>query len=235
MEQNIGTVFLRSEKKYLISEEAAEKLFNMLFPYLEEDPYGAGEVCSLYFDAPDFRIIRHSVERPDYKAKIRLRSYGVPVPGTMVYLEMKEKLGDTVYKRREPMTLEAAHAYVEKNVMPSNTQIMREIDWARHSSGFLMPMIYIAYHRSAYMAKTNPDLRITFDRNIIFRRDDLFLEDGIRGERLLKSGVIVEIKDGNAMPLWLTSALSATGSLPITFSKYGEVYKKHIITEAQYA
>ena len=205
-------------------------------PYLGVDPYGEGEVCSLYFDTPDFRVIRHSIEHPAYKAKLRLRSYGVPDDETTVFLELKEKLGETVYKRREPMTLKAAKAFVSRNEFSSDSQIVREADWLRRSEGGMMPMIYIAYRRAAYLAVSNPNLRITFDRNVVFRRNDLRLEAGVRGERLLEKNVILEIKNGLAMPLWLTSALSATSSLPSSFSKYGVAYQQHIITEAkQYA
>ena len=51
----------------------------------------------LYYDTPDYNLIRQSIEKPKYKEKLRLRSYGVPAKEDQVFLEIKKKYAD---KRR---------------------------------------------------------------------------------------------------------------------------------------
>ena len=55
------------------------------------DKYGKSTVCSIYYDTPDKRLIRASIEKPVYKEKLRLRSYGVPSGSTDCFLELKKK------------------------------------------------------------------------------------------------------------------------------------------------
>ena len=40
--------------------------------------------------------------------------------------------------------------------------------------------------------------------------------------------MLLEIKTGGAMPLWLSHALDAEGILPGSFSKYGEAYTRSL-------
>ena len=67
---------------------------------MQIDEFGLHPIASLYYDTPDYRLIRTSVEKPAFKEKIRLRSYGLAVEGSPVYLELKRKAYGIVYKRR---------------------------------------------------------------------------------------------------------------------------------------
>ncbi|MFT3950920.1 MAG: VTC domain-containing protein [Oscillospiraceae bacterium] len=92
----------------------------------------------------------------------------------------------------------------------------------------LNPKIMIAYDRIAFFGKENKEFRVTFDRNIRSRTDDLDLLDGTHGEALLDdSTVIMECKCVGGLPLWLTKELTSVRIFPASFSKYGEIYKKH--------
>ena len=83
--------FARYEVKYLMSKSQKKELQQEMEPHMQADAYGKSTVCSLYLDTPDFRLIRRSLEGPEYKEKIRLRSYGVAGPQTRVFLELKKK------------------------------------------------------------------------------------------------------------------------------------------------
>ena len=73
----------------------------------------------------------------------------------------------------------------------------------------------------------DPALRITFDRNIRWRRDRLTLDAGDDGKRLLpEDQILMEVKALGACPLWLCRALSAQHIYPASFSKYGACYKE---------
>ena len=102
---------------------------------------------------------------------------------------------------------------------------MKEIDWTIAHYGGLKPKIFIAYDRTAFYSKTDENLRITFDKNVRFRTEQLDLAAGSFGERILSPQLcIMEIKALFAMPLWLTEALASLKIYPGSFSKYGTAY-----------
>ena len=218
-------IFKRIEKKYLLSEAQYEALFQRIGAHLKPDAFGRSTVLSLYLDTPDRRIIRNSIEAVDYKEKLRLRSYGTARADSTVFLELKKKYGGVVYKRRAAMTLIEAERYLRTGIKPFESQIMAEIDWAMGLYGRPKGAMLIACEREAWFDEAHPDLRLTFDRNIRYRENELRLDRGAAGTALLpRDTVLLEIKTAGAMPLWLADALDAEGILPGSFSKYGEAY-----------
>jgi len=220
--------FRRVEKKYRLNPAQKNTLLGVIGARLTPDAHGRNTICSLYLDTPDHLIIRNSIIARTYKEKLRLRSYGTPAMDDHVFLEIKKKYKGVVYKRREIMTLRDAMTYIEDGRKPCDSQIMREIDYAMHFYRSPKPMMLIAYEREAYFDAENPDLRITFDTNVRARDTDCRLENGAQGEYLLPEDVILmEIKTGGAMPVWLAQALSECGILPGRFSKYGTAYLRN--------
>lgn len=236
----IQTVFERTEKKYILTISQRNALLKRIAAYIKPDEYGESTVCSLYFDTDNNQLIRRSMEKPVYKEKLRLRSYSTPKAGSNVFLELKKKYNGVVYKRRKTMEYTQAMAYLNRGVMPDDSQIMREIDWSMHYYKGIRPMMFIAYDRTAFYSKTDHELRLTFDRNVRFRTDNLDLSKGHYGERILEHGLcIMEIKALSTMPLWLTEALNELKLFPGTFSKYGTAYqltesRKHQFEGGQY-
>lgn len=223
--------FARTEKKYRMDAGKKERFLQAAKPYVKADIYGKYSLCNIYFDTEADELIRISMEKPIYKEKLRLRSYGVPRETDEVFLEIKKKYEGTVYKRRAGMTLSQAVDYIEKGKLPgdADSQIMSEIDYFiqfYHAK----PKLYLAYDRLAFVGREEPELRITVDESIRSRRDRLDLTQGDDGEMLLPDGeAVLEIKTNGAMPLWLTDILSREGIYPVSFSKYGEIYKKELI------
>lgn len=220
-------VFNRYEKKYLIPEEIYLELRSRLRPYMQEDQYGLHTICNIYYDTPDSYLIRHSIEKPVYKEKLRLRSYGIPTLQSTVFLEIKKKYRKVVNKRRIQLTLQEAYDYVERGIRPqTDSQILHEIDFflSRYS---LVKGIYLAYDRIALFGKEDHEFRVTFDQNIRSRRSLMGLENGDFGEMLLPEGYyLMESKIMGATPLWFTEILSDLAIYPVSFSKYGNIYKK---------
>lgn len=213
--------FERYEKKYLLSQDSFAKLQGRLACRLAPDAYGAYTVCNLYYDTPDYRLIRASIEGPDYKEKLRLRSYGVPSGQDPVFLELKKKCGGIVYKRRAALTLDR----LRQGDM-EESQVLREIGWFMRLYREPVPRVYIAYDREAFLVREEPELRVTFDRNIRWRQSLLDLSKGAWGARLLPEGeVLMEIKVPGVMPVWLCHTLSELDIYPTSFSKYGMCYK----------
>ena len=218
-------IFKRVEKKYRLTPDQQEHLLHIIGARLTPDAHGRSTICSLYLDTPDHRIIRQSIDAKAYKEKLRLRAYGTPTMADHVFLEIKKKYKGVVYKRREGMTLQAAMAYIGQGIMPCDSQIMREIDYAMHFYHHPQPAMLIAYEREAYFDSENPSLRITFDTHVRARETRLALERGHHGDALLpQDAILMEIKTDGAMPIWLAQALDECGILPTHFSKYGTAY-----------
>ena len=85
------SVMQRYEMKYLMSREQTDFLVRQLEGHMQIDEYGMTPILSLYYDTPDARLIRDSLEKPAYKEKIRLRSYGLAEGTSPVFLELKRK------------------------------------------------------------------------------------------------------------------------------------------------
>lgn len=224
--------FKRYEKKYVLTPEKFCLIKERIGGYIEPDEFPQSTVCSVYYDGGDYHLIRHSIDKPVYKEKLRLRSYGVPAEGDTVFLELKKKFKGVVYKRRAPMPAGEAEAYLAgKASAPGSGQIINEIDWFLKENT-LSPKVLIACDRLSYRGREDRELRITFDENIRWRRSALSLTAGSHGELLMKDGgVLMEIKIPGAAPLWLARTLSELEIFPVSFSKYGTCYTENILRE----
>lgn len=221
--------FRRVEKKYLLTKEKYEKLILRMKDYIVPDKYDYSTICNVYFDSDNYDLIIRSIEKPKYKEKLRIRSYGIPNLNDKVFFELKKKYKDVVFKRRVSLSLKELYLYLEKGIMPNvDKQVMGEIDYCIKLYN-LKPKIFIAYDRYSYKAIDNNDFRITFDSNIRSRDDSINLELGDSGNVLLKNGeYLMEVKTLDSYPLWFTNILSELKIYPSSFSKYGNVYKQKI-------
>ena len=227
--------FCRVEKKYTITKEQQAALLERLAEYLVPDSYGNSTVCSLYWDPPSWRLIRESIHAGAYKEKLRLRSYGTPGSLDTVFLEIKKKYKGVVYKRRVQIPLAQAMDYLSGGEKPCTGQIMDEIDYAMAFYQHPRPAMLIACEREAYFCREDPGLRLTFDTNIRYRKTDLALDRGSAGDALQqKDQVLLEVKTGGAMPLWLSHALNDLEIYPSRFSKYGKAYETAILSKEVY-
>ncbi|MBQ7277294.1 MAG: polyphosphate polymerase domain-containing protein [Bacilli bacterium] len=223
-------VMKRYEMKYILNKEQAEYLVEALKGHMEVDEYGKTSIASLYYDTPNFRLIRNSIEKPEFKEKLRLRSYGLAKPSKPVFLELKRKAQGIVYKRRVVTNVEDVNRFLsgESNIF-ANGQIAKEITYFRDYYGSLIPSCLIIYDRVAYF-EPGGDLRLTIDYNPRYRLDNLNLDTSMEGISLLNEGeAILEIKVQEAMPLWLSNILSKGKIYKNSFSKYGEAYKQQIL------
>ncbi|MFX3634477.1 MAG: polyphosphate polymerase domain-containing protein [Candidatus Pristimantibacillus sp.] len=233
-------VFNRYESKYLMDDEMFHIIYNRLLEYMELDTYNKNDqfysISNIYYDTPHDSLIRNSLAKPKYREKLRIRAYGIPGKEDKVYLELKKKVFGLVNKRRTALKLCEAYEFVRTGVEPTfrdgmNKQVIEEIKYflQRYS---LQPKVYLAYERIAMFCINNRDLRITFDTNIRSRRDDVLLENGDHGEKLLCPGQwLMEVKAEKTIPMWLSRMLSDLELYRTSFSKYGNEYKKMIASE----
>ena len=85
------SVFKRYELKYLLTQKQKNAVLEAMKPYMELDEYGHKTIRNIYFDTKDYRLIRHSLEKPAYKEKLRIRSYSKATADSTVFVELKKK------------------------------------------------------------------------------------------------------------------------------------------------
>ena len=221
------TVMQRVEWKYILSAEQTEFFRERLKGHMEPDAYGLTTIQSLYYDTPDRRLVRTSIEKPEFKEKIRLRAYGRATDASPVFLELKRKAFGIVYKRRVQATVpEVKRFFAGEPVLDEDGQIDREMIYFRDYYKKLEPACMILYDRTAYY-EPDGDLRLTIDRNPRYRTDALSFDLAPVGIALLAPGdTILEIKVQDTIPLWLVRILSEGNIKRGSISKYGEAYRR---------
>ena len=227
------TVFKRYELKYMLSVLQKEKILAAMEPHMALDKYGRTTIRNIYFDTDNYRLIRRSIEKPAYKEKLRIRSYCQATAESAVFVELKKKYENVVYKRRLPLQERAAMAWVcQLENCPVDTQIAREIDYFIDFYGKVKPTVFLSYEREAYYDKDGGDFRVTFDDHILARQTDVTLRSPIYGTPILpEDNVLLELKCAGGIPLWMVEVLSREGIYKTAFSKYGAAYSKLIFPE----
>ncbi|MFV0484693.1 MAG: polyphosphate polymerase domain-containing protein [Candidatus Saccharimonadales bacterium] len=227
-------IFNRFENKYLVSQAEYERLLIDLSPKMRLDKHNLDgkmyKIYNTYYDTADDNVIRSALEKPTFREKIRLRSYEVvKKPDDIVFVEIKRKYDGEVNKRRTKMNLgEAKRFLAGAKINPQthmNPQVVRELEEIVEREQPLVPKVHISYERMALFDKSNDDLRISFDHNIITRRHNVELDRDDPGVKLLPSDkYLMEVKVRRTMPLWLIEIINQYNLKPISFSKYGKEY-----------
>ena len=222
-----GVTFKRFEKKYLLNPYQYSVLKAEIDKRFVPDKYGETKICNLYLDTSDYVLIRRSVDKPVFKEKMRLRTYGIANDNSTAFIEIKRKFDSIVYKRRIHMNyMDALKCVNGEYSSLDDKQIANEIRYLFDFYGDIRPKFYISYDRCAFFYKETSDIRVTFDKNLIWRDTDLDLRLGSYGYDLLPKGyTLMEIKVPNTVPLWLANLLSELKIYPRSFSKVGTAYK----------
>lgn len=227
-------VFQRYELKYVMTRRQQEAILAAMEPYMVPDEYSHSSIRNLYLDTPDFRLIRRSLERPVYKEKLRIRSYGPAGMEDPVYVELKKKYRSVVYKRRLSLPQLAALDCVDGFQLWPNTQIGRELAYTMEFYRSLAPMVFLSYERDSYRGMEDEQFRVTFDSEIRYRRQMLTLDTDTRGTAILPADrVLMEVKAAGSLPLWMVHILSELRLFKTSFSKYGAAYQSMILAHQE--
>lgn len=223
----IKKIFKRVEQKYILTEEQYLKLQDLIDKYFIQDNYYFSKIYNLYFDNDNYDSIINSLEKPKYKSKVRLRSYGPAKNDEYLFLEIKHKYKGTVYKRRINLTLKEFNEYMKNGTYPKKKkQIMKEIDYYIKYHN-LHPAIFVAYDRYSYYSREDENFRITFDCNLRGRTKNLILEDDVKDKMYFDDVTyIMEVKCLYTLPLWFVKELTKFKIYPKSFSKVGNIYLK---------
>ena len=147
------TIFKRYEIKYMLTTEQKQKLLEIMEPYMALDKYGRSSIRNIYFDTDTYRLIRNSIEKPIYKEKLRIRSYGRASEDSTVFVELKKKYNHVVYKRRISLPEAETMEWVCNRIpCGKQKQIQREIDYFIDYYETLHPAVFLSYEREAFYA-----------------------------------------------------------------------------------
>ena len=227
-------VFKRYELKYMITLEQKQRLLEAMAPYMALDKYGRTVIRNIYFDTPNYQLIRRSIEKPLYKEKLRIRSYRKVTASSSVFVELKKKYNGVVYKRRLSMEEKTAMDWIAGLAPPPAGQIGAEIEYFRNFYPGLHPSVFLSYEREAYYCREGGDFRVTLDDTILCRQEALSLEEPVWGTSILPEGyVLMEIKTAGGVPLWMTQFLTREKIYKTSFSKYGMAYQTMILPQLQ--
>ncbi len=234
------TVFKRYEIKYMVTAEQRARILKLMEPYMEMDQFGRSTVRNIYFDTNDFVLARHSIAKPNYKEKLRIRSYSKAEEDSTVFVELKRKYDGVVYKRRIGLPERDAMKWmagskdpgVIRRIEAESPQVAMEIEYFAGLYRGLKPVLYLSYDREAYKMRKGMssfdggcDFRVTFDSNILVREKELTLREDAYGTLIIENGMyIMELKCSGAIPLWMTKILSEEHIYKTSFSKYGIAY-----------
>ncbi len=220
------STFKRYEIKYLLSKAQKAHIQEIMAEYMSLDHYGRTTIRNIYYDTENYRLIRRSLEKPAYKEKLRIRSYQQAGPEDKVFVELKKKYQSVVYKRRLVLPeAEVMACFNQGTALPVDSQIGNEIEYFRQYYGNLQPAVFLTYEREAWFSKDGSDFRVTFDENILYRREEISLGAAVYGTPILHpEQTIMEIKTSGGMPLWMVKALSDQRIFKTSFSKYGTAF-----------
>ncbi len=220
-----GDTFLRTEYKYRLSKEELETFMERAISRLVPDVYHAYTVYNVYLDSPDDRMIIRALEHPEYKEKLRIRSYSEPEADTPVFLEIKKKYDGLTGKRRVVLDEKKVTDWILNGIRPDlSGQNSAEIEYALRQYR-PVPKIFAAYDRVCWASVSEDDVRVTYDTNIRYRSENAGLHpDGSERTLLPEDTFLLEIKASGRCPMWLTGILSDMKLRRASFSKYGSIY-----------
>ena len=228
--------FNRHEFKYVISEETANDMLELIRPHMKRDKHTNEQahyrISSLYFDTRENLFYDEYLREEQFRQKLRLRVYNHPTLMDPCFFEIKKKFRGFVSKRRAKLTLGATYAWLEERMtlaelieaFPLEAHVLREIDFLR-SHYQLEPRVVISYIRQAHVGIFDGNLRVTMDRQLTRRTEDLLphlqSEDSLY---LPANRVILEVKSSGSIPMWLARSLSHLSCRKQAFSKYSTSY-----------
>ncbi|MFC3932274.1 polyphosphate polymerase domain-containing protein [Streptococcus dentapri] len=238
MPKKLETNFKRIETKYIVPKNQLDDLISDLKKYLVEDDYPTSTITNIYFDNKNFEIIKDSINHKYHQEKIRMRTYvAEPKPNSLGFLEIKKKDDEGVgHKFRIASNPLSITQFVTQGITDehiTDSDLIEEIHSLRERYENLVPRMFIYYDRYSLKEKHTikgysfTNTRVTIDKNLTFRDENVSFFEGKHGEPLLDDAhVIMEIKAPGHKPDWLQAILDKYGLEEKHFSKYNTAYHK---------
>ncbi len=235
--KNIATLstahFQRQELKFFVDNHIIEALIPEFNAYIERDHYsakGSYPIYSVYFDTEDWQAFYSKLAGNKRRQKFRIRSYYKnPKPDEPVFVEIKEKDGGTVYKRRSPVNLSEVEELIKGRPISVNTPVIDEWRFAvlRNS---LKPKLLNSYNRLAFASKHFPGLRVTIDQDLAYSvPSGLDFAIPTRKAYWANGKSVVEIKFDRYVPKFIVEIIRRYNLTQVPVSKYCDSVISHYL------
>lgn len=221
----------RRELKYLLADEQARALARQLPPFCGLDahskgaPEGQYQVTSLYLDTPRHQLYWASRAEQPGRLKARIRAY----EEGPVFFELKRKDHQVVRKTHAAAPrdgwAERLGAPLADDAEAGERDFRAVVE--RH---LLAPTVLVRYRREAWVGLYDAYARVTIDRALQYQPcAALALEgdpggwhsfDDRRAAFGVERAVVVELKCGLSVPLWMQRLIERLSLHRQSFSKY---------------
>lgn len=224
----------RYEHKFLLTLGQAEEVRRIIAPFCTLDPFSARSpdrryrVTSLYLDTPHLGFYRAWELTAPRRFKLRVRGYGERLGDSPVFLEVKERISDTILKRR---TVVDAREWLSR-ARDGAGETPAERDFAARRDRFrCVPALLVRYEREAWKGAWDAYARVTFDGHLQFQPCDRWTLEGDGGpwrplDDVENVGepdprILLELKFERDVPRWLVGLMRNLELDRRGFSKYG--------------
>jgi hypothetical protein len=225
----------RFERKYVVTESAAEAIRRFITGYMDLDVYMAGKgptgyrIHSLYLDTVGLSLYRQTIEGHKNRYKLRIRFYDEN-PFSPAFLEVKRRTTETIHKLRAAVSKRSAERLLgggrlkATDLLSVNEASIRALDefCSRRERLRLEGASFICYQREAYASQTAEGLRVTFDRQIVGQAysSDCSLALPVQQVPIEPKGVVLELKYNGRIPQWMHDCVRSFRLERSPFSKY---------------
>lgn len=228
---------MRLEYKFLVPLDRLDDLREAIRPFVFIDEYADREkdkeytVKSIYFDTMKLDDYRDKLAGIKIRKKIRIRGYNIRNSESAVFLEIKRKYENHIYKNRAPLfysdlglLLETAD--YEKYLLKKKNFLDAKSDASKFfyllKSKNYSPITLVTYEREAFYSKHDSTLRITFDKNLRSKSFPKISElyDDTSLKYSMPGNFILELKFFNGFPTWLQKIIRRFELSRRAISKY---------------
>jgi hypothetical protein len=225
----------RYERKYVVSEIAADAIRRFLAPHLMPDehmnpaePRGY-QVSSLYLDCSRFTMYRQTVEGIRSRYKLRIRFYD-ELEESLALLEIKTRLADSIHKQRAAIAKSAVARFLCGGALstadllaPSDKSVRALAEFCeRRDRTNAEPAAFVSYWREAYISRQTDDVRVTIDRQLVGRDGRLAqsLKYSEQDTLAAPGKVVLELKNSGRAPGWMRDLVRTFKLQRVSFPKY---------------
>ncbi len=238
----------RYETKYVIPREMLPEIRELIRPFCEPDPNCTGNPptylnTTLQLDSAGLNL--HYAKLWDFvdRFKLRVRTYGDPVGEAPLFLEVKAKDRNMIYKYRSqiPFASWGEHLFQDQIIRGIHFKSAKETDnfyqFVRLTKQIgARPVMLIRYQRESYFGKRDDYSRVTFDSQLEFQHTRSWTSWGRDGRwraldnpqiqtrrhdiELKFSGVVLELKALQDVPRWMLDLVKRLDLWRVGHCKY---------------
>ena len=245
---------VRHELKYIIPSEKAEEIRNYIQIVCDPDPFANGDpptykVSTMQLDSPNLALHLAKDRKQKSRFKLRVRTYGDDANGK-VFFEVKRKEDRFIRKTRSRVPYQdySESLFQRPFVMPrfrDDDEYLNHYEFLRlMKDADARPVVHIQYERESWIGNSNPEIRITMDRNVRYRRAEGYklFNGSEKGWRAMDSetalrrnfgGVILEIKSPSYIPSWILCLVRNFDLQRTGFCKYSTAMRLESLFSGQ--